>query len=294
MNPYPSKLLLFGEYTVIYGSQALAIPFDRFGGAWQYDGDAMDLDGLASYLEDLQKQGQLLAAIDLVAFQTALRKGLYFKSDIPTGYGLGSSGALCAAVYQVYGNEQSTADWGKLKQQLAQIESYFHGSSSGIDPLVCYLNQPILVSENQAVSKVELNTSKDKLNTLFLIDTQKSRKTEPLVDLFKSRCLDQYYADRLQSELIPLTDNAIHAFRQADGTALFDLMHLISHFQFKYFDAMILDGFKGLWLDSLASDLYKLKLCGAGGGGMILGFTRDYEQTKVVLKEYSLMEVLRF
>ena len=33
---YPSKILLFGEYTVISGSDALALPLDKFRGCWNY------------------------------------------------------------------------------------------------------------------------------------------------------------------------------------------------------------------------------------------------------------------
>jgi mevalonate kinase len=36
-----------------------------------------------------------------------------------------------------------------------------------------------------------------------------------------------------------------------------------------------------------------LKLCGSGGGGYILGFTRDYEQAKLQLKDYQLELVQR-
>ena len=34
---YPAKLLIFGEYTIINNSEALAIPLRRFGGEWSFD-----------------------------------------------------------------------------------------------------------------------------------------------------------------------------------------------------------------------------------------------------------------
>jgi mevalonate kinase len=41
--------------------------------------------------------------------------------------------------------------------------------------------------------------------------------------------------------------------------------------------------FKQIWLAGLSSDVYKLKLCGAGGGGFILGFAQNIEAAKAVL-----------
>ena len=38
--------------------------------------------------------------------------------------------------------------------------------------------------------------------------------------------------------------------------------------------------FQKLWKDGLESNDYYLKLCGAGGGGFILGLTRDIENAK--------------
>ena len=60
---------------------------------------------------------------------------------------------------------------------------------------------------------------------------------------------------------------------------LFERIHEIGYFQFKYFLEMIPADFRTIWLDALASDFFKLKLCGAGGGGFLLGMTFDFEKT---------------
>jgi mevalonate kinase len=46
--------------------------------------------------------------------------------------------------------------------------------------------------------------------------------------------------------------------------------------------------FKKLWKKGLDTGDYYLKLCGAGGGGFILGFTQNYEATKEHLKDHKL------
>ncbi|MFT5953016.1 MAG: mevalonate kinase, partial [Bacteroidia bacterium] len=48
-----------------------------------------------------------------------------------------------------------------------------------------------------------------------------------------------------------------------------------------------------VWKHGIESGDYYLKLCGSGGGGYILGFTKDYENAKVQLKNYELELVQR-
>ena len=52
--------------------------------------------------QDLWKLAANGSDTELNAFQRDLDAGLFFQSDIPTGYGLGSSGALCASYACLY------------------------------------------------------------------------------------------------------------------------------------------------------------------------------------------------
>jgi mevalonate kinase len=65
-------------------------------------------------------------------------------------------------------------------------------------------------------------------------------------------------------------------------------MKLLSKFQFEHFKPMIPKLFNKMWKRGLDSGEYYLKLCGAGGGGFILGFTKNYELTKKQLKGQNL------
>ena len=57
---------------------------------------------------------------------------------------------------------------------------------------------------------------------------------------------------------------------------------------------MIPDSFHQLWQQGIDTNDYYLKLCGSGGGGYILGFTKDYEKTKKLLQNHKLEIVYRF
>ena len=159
-----AKILLFGEHTIINGSHALAAPLPNFYAEWKYyatnelaKSSSQSIKELLTHLQQLKKQNLLLLELN---FQTAfqeLEQGLFLQSDIPKGYGVGSSGTVCAAVYQKFGIDKYDAnDIGQLKAGFAQMESFFHGSSSGVDPLICYLNQALLFEGKDQFKLVEI------------------------------------------------------------------------------------------------------------------------------------------
>ena len=55
----------------------------------------------------------------------------------------------------------------------------------------------------------------------------------------------------------------------------------LSDFQYQYFQEMIPKKYQQIWMDGLVSGDYTLKLCGAGGGGFMLGFTEDFERVNL-------------
>ncbi|MFT7453229.1 MAG: mevalonate kinase, partial [Patescibacteria group bacterium] len=270
-NSYPAKLLLFGEYTIIQRAKALAVPLPNYAGQWisvANSTEKADQEGLIKLLNYLQND--YADKYNTAAFANALEAGENFHSTIPQGYGAGSSGAVTAAVYDRFAfrkTELKTAsDLNVLQQELANIESCFHGASSGADPLVCYLKKGVLF--NGDTPKL-ISAKQSTLEGFFLIDTGVSRKTAPFVDLYKKWCEEEMYPLRLEVELIPLVEDAIDAFLKKDKSSLLETIHQIGHFQFKYFAEMLPANFRKPWLDALSSEHTKLKLCGAGGGGFI-------------------------
>ena len=54
---------------------------------------------------------------------------------------------------------------------------------------------------------------------------------------------------------------------------------------------MIPISFRELWEKGISSSIYTLKLCGSGGGGFLLGFTKDFEATKKEFPGFTLQKV---
>ncbi|MFT5156807.1 MAG: mevalonate kinase, partial [Bacteroidia bacterium] len=196
------KILLFGEYGIIQDSMGLSIPFNAYKGSLKKASLTEDnkesnehLRAFYNYLHKLQSEQVLLFDIDLEAFNIDLEEGMTFDSSIPQGFGVGSSGALVAAIYAQYGvnnkvigDQPNSKDIAALKAIFGQMEAYFHGKSSGLDPLICYLNLPILIKSKASMGTVGLpeNDAEGK-GAIFLINSGIPGKTEPMVNIFMEK-----------------------------------------------------------------------------------------------------------
>jgi len=302
-----SKILLFGEYSLIVGSMALSIPFHHFSGRlirrpeWQIAESGkrsnFQLDKFAGYLENILQKNESNYSLDLLEFKEDISKGLVFQSNIPEGYGLGSSGALVAAIYSAYGRPGLT-DFTDLKNLpdfknfLAKMESYFHGKSSGLDPLISLLNKPLLLDESGEITIAGLpEWQGHRTGTLFLVDSGSKGETRPLVDRFLEDSKDPEFMNAFQSDYIPVVNRCINAYCSDNIEKLFAYHILLSEYQFRLFHQMIPQSIRKIWQQGLKTEKYSLKLCGSGGGGMILGLTKDFKQVKAEIKNLLLTEV---
>ncbi len=306
-----SKILLFGEYALMFGSDALSIPYTELYGFFSFEkaeNTPLGFDSnahLRKYAGYLRKHSEKINSKTpflFEQFEKDIANGLIFNSNIPLGYGLGSSGALVAALYGQYAQNPisltqnlTNGQLSKLKTLFALMESYFHGKSSGLDPMICYLQRPVLLENGSQLRLIEpskKNTSGQ--NTLFLLDTGTTGETQPLVNYFTEKCHSEDFFDLIKYELIPANQQSIEAFLQKNTNELFTHLKKISTFTQKYLKPMIPDAIRAIWQNGLDSGHYYLKLCGSGGGGMMLGFTTDFERTKTDIKKFPLHVVQRF
>ncbi|MBE0653141.1 MAG: mevalonate kinase, partial [Bacteroidales bacterium] len=154
------------------------------------------------------------------------------------------------------------------------METYFHGTSSGIDPLNCYIGEPLIFEGKEHVRKVKVpHTRNNADGAIFLIDTGTHSATEPLVKLFLSKTQEKEFMHRIKNQLIPLTNSSIDKLISGDLLGFFDLLAELSEFQYHHFREMIPTPLLDLWRQGIETGEFYLKLCGSGGGGFLLGFT---------------------
>jgi len=297
---YYAKILLFGEYAVLFNSMGLSIPYTHFKGELSFidENKYTDRQFARRSNEELSKfsaflkENKLDDVIKLDALNRDIAKGLYFESSIPESYGLGSSGALCAAIYKKYARKAipnnriiRTEQITELKAQFSQLESGFHGQSSGLDPLNSYLKLPLLIHNSQKIELVTLPGRKfGQDSAIFLVDTDKQGNTAPLVKAFLKSCEEEEYSEQIRQEFIPLNNNCIQELIKGESAPFFNNVAKLSHFQLQHFRSMIPDEFLSIWELGLENKMFSLKLCGSGGGGFLLGFTQNYSQTQELLK----------
>lgn len=306
-NPlFYAKILLFGEYGIIEDSQGLTLPYSFYKGT-------MKLSDLDSEFEkksnvSLQKYSEYLKKLELPenfklnisAFQKDIKKGLFFDSNIPQGYGVGSSGALVAAIFERYSVNKlvpeniSKDDLKNLKKVFGEMESYFHGKSSGIDPLICYMNLPILIENKENVDKVSIPASHEGKGAIFLIDSGMTGETGPMVQIFFEKMKTEGFRKTLKEEFIRYNNACIDAFLKKEMNPLFKNLKNLSVWAYEHFKPMIPQNIYNAWKKGLDTNAYYLKLCGSGGGGYILGFTKDYKKAEKMLEGFHKEVIYRF
>jgi mevalonate kinase len=305
-----SKILLFGEYGIIQDSKGLSIPYNFYNGALKTDKNPSEeaissnghLKRFVAHLKNLAVEQPTLVQFDLVTLEQDVNKGMYFDSSIPQGYGVGSSGALVAAIYDKYAQNKITVLENLTREKLlelktifSQMESFFHGKSSGLDPLNSYLSIPILINSKDNIEATGIPTqSLDGKGAVFLIDSGIVGETAPMVNIFMENLKDQGFRNMLKTQFVKYTDSCVENFLGGDIKSLFANTKKLSKVVLSHFKPMIPEEFHAIWQKGIDTNDYYLKLCGSGGGGYILGFTEDLERAKTSLKDYKLEVVYQF
>ena len=290
---FHSKIILFGEYSMIFDSTALMIPFRHFKAEWKINPALDGLGELASnksirkFKQYLLNDVELSALLDLQRLDADLDRGLFLDSNVPSGYGLGSSGTLTAAVFRRYAHTDIN-DLMELKRIMGKMESCFHGSSSGIDPLQCYLNRPFRIASEGVTLLPEDFLPAD--IHIFLVDTGVKSNTKPLVQYFKEKRYDLVYQEAFQTEYVPCVKACIDQLVAGEKESFFASLHQLTDGQLKFFRPMITDNSIDLFLERPDFHI-GFKISGSGGGGYVLGFTDDVERTKAFLEEDEMIWV---
>lgn len=302
-----SKILLFGEYGIIKDSKGLSIPYNFYNGALKMmktpteitKNSNESLKRFASYLSEIDAD---LVVFDLKSLNADVDAGMYFDSSIPQGYGVGSSGALVAAIYDKYAQDKITVlenltreKLFKLKTIFSEMESFFHGKSSGLDPLNSYLSLPILINSKDNIEATGIPSQKsDGKGAVFLLDSGIVGETAPMVQIFMENMKQEGFRNMIKDQFVKHTDACVDDFLKGDIKSLFQNTKQLSKVVLNHFKPMIPNQFHELWKKGLDTNDYYLKLCGSGGGGYILGFAEDFEKAKQALKGHKLEVVYNF
>lgn len=267
-----AKVLIFGEYTVLYGGNALAAPLKNLYATWEpvdvpEDTYSSLIKNWCSFID------QQNLPLDTSKIMEDWCLGYRFVTDIPTGYGIGSSGVLTAMFYDHYKTEDASKDISVVKSLLGKIESFFHGQSSGLDPLISYNNSALMVNENK-VQKIE-NIDLQNFN-MYLLDSGMPRSTAQWVNAFKEKsATDPHFHETNSKRLKEVVNQAIDICTGQVSGHLEPLIEQISTCQREAWSWMIPSAALTRWDEVNALKHTYVKFCGAGGGGYFLVFSKE-------------------
>jgi mevalonate kinase len=175
------------------------------------------------------------------------------------------------------------------------MESYFHGKSSGLDPLNSYLSIPILINSKKDIKVTGIPSQKSMGNgAVFLMDSGRASSTAPMVNIFMEKMKKDGFRKIINEKFIKHTNLCVDNFLNGDLSALFNNTKRLSKIVLDNFKPMITNEFHSLWKKGIENDSYFLKLCGSGGGGYIIGFTENFETAKKQLSDHKLEVVYYF
>jgi mevalonate kinase len=264
---FPSKLILFGEYTVLLGGKALALPYNNYFSHWK-EGKSFEHPELGTFIRSLSTDFPEFS-FDLDQW-TSIAKDHYFYSTIPQGYGLGSSGALVASIYDgfVDTDQNFTNNPHLIKRFLGAIESYFHGKSSGIDPLVCLIQKPLLL-EGEDIFQVDVD--EEITNCFTLVDSHTPRNNKNAIHHFLQQYDENVLFKKNINMLVECNNIAIEHLIANNKEALMETLKKISKIQLENMGAWITPSIMSLWKENTDPNT-SYKICGGGGGGYYFKF----------------------
>ena len=301
-----AKILLFGEYGIIKNSKGISIPFNNYSGSLKIDKSSNENIKLSNKqiksFYDFLKLKFDKDEFNFKTFKSDIDDGLYFKSSIPLGYGVGSSGALVAAIYDKYFLKKikrekkiDTENIIVLKNIFSKMESFFHGESSGLDPVNSYLSSPILIKSKNDIETTSIPKQKENGNKgFFLLDSGVSSNTRILVNKFLESIKNNEFEELFQNEFVEFTNSCVDDFLNSNFNSLEKNIKKLSEFTYYNLKNMIPNHIESTWKEGLKSNDYFLKLCGSGGGGYIIGFSFDLLKANNQLKDYNFQVLISY
>jgi len=276
---YYAKLMLAGEYGIIAGSDAITVPyrsfFARLAKRDSKTPDQSIINSVASlrklmiYIKSLPRNS-FFATPETGKLNQMLKEGYYIESSIPQGYGIGSSGAVSALVYDQFFKPAQAITLQQQKKDLATLESCFHGKSSGVDAMTCYANTPLHFMPDGDIRCLEKNPLQPPGDyRFFLVDSGQVFATAPLVSHFLEMMKDDGFQTTIRKDYFSLINKFIRAIDGSSGHDPALIFRAISDLQWNHFRKMIPQNMEDAWINGQVSNAYYLKLNGSGGGYML-------------------------
>jgi mevalonate kinase len=182
----PGKIILCGEYAVVFGHPGIAVPaqchvevtYEPGGKDWKItqEGVTGNPKKVDAYVHTI---------LDACKAQSPMQPGaLHIKNSIPLGKGMGSSTALTIAIARcVFTNAAESRDSPlQIRETILAIENIVNPGNSGIDFAVIWEERPVYFKKGQSPRLITLPKAvTDALAHAVLIDTGAPNEATPVL-----------------------------------------------------------------------------------------------------------------
>jgi mevalonate kinase len=253
---------------------------------WKLGSETKDFTPLFNTIKADRWSSYRKAAIGHVLEKLGVKEGvtLRISSDIPTGAGVGSSSALAAClvagIAELYGKALSRENINGIAFEL---EKFVHGTPSGGDNTTCCFGGLVWFQKSQPQNVVI--PLKDEIPTMprgFVLLNTKAQKTSTGELVQHVRNLDAAYREPRVKEIGQMTYEMKTILKNKNIARMKEIINR---------DQQLLAelGVSTQEIDNIAAAVRRAggaaKLCGAGGGGVMLCWHEDVERLKRIISD---------
>lgn len=243
---------------------------------WNEGNEKKDFSELFSFIKENGYEGYRASVLGLAMKRLGINKGFLITIDskIPTGAGLGSSASRAAtttkAIAELFEKELSLEE---INDVAFQQEKIIHGTPSGGDNSACCFGG--LVWFRKAQPRNEIKSLKEEIsykleNFVFVYTGPPQKTTGELVQLVRE--LDEEYRTERTKKIGEMTHEMLDILKRKDFQRMKEIMNQTQ----KNLAELKVSTKK---IDQIAESVQEIggaaKLCGAGGGGIVLCYHED-------------------
>ena len=261
---------------------------------WEEGNEKKDFSGLFSFIKENGYEGYRASVLGLAMKSLGINRGfsITIDSKVPTGAGLGSSSSRAAAttkaIAELFGKELSLEE---INDIAFQQEKLIHGTPSGGDNSACCFGGLVWFKKDQP--KNQIKSLKEEIpykleNFVFVYTGPPQKTTGELVQLVRE--LDEGYRTERVKKIGEMTHEILEVLKGKDfersqkqvsspaSPSVQRLKEIINQTQKNLAELKV----STEKIDEIGQAVQKIggaaKLCGAGGGGIVLCYHQDKEK----------------
>lgn len=286
------KIILIGEHAVVYGKQALVLPFYATKCKVVVTGNNQKNLYSELYNGELvyapKELSPIVSLINELSIKFALPNiSVKIESNIPISSGMGSSAAVASSIVQAvynFSNKELSNEERFAWTQFSEIKA--HGNPSGIDALATTYNKAWLFQKGQSPKELDF-----KLNAYLIVgqsgEKGNTKEAVSLVQKLISNGEAMTLIDKLGSLTSVVYEGYLTQNEKLVGKALTNAQKILNSL------GISTEKINQMVNLALSNGALGAKLTGGGLGGCVIALAKDYQVATAIKKSWENLTLLK-